>query len=97
MLSLQPANPGSHRDVAKVGVLMGVASGALILAGDINVVRGLFPGHHFNDFREYDVYIYAALAISVISGAFLILIRKVIAVSFAQLGAITSLIYIFTH
>lgn len=95
MLSLQPANPAVIATWRTYALSTTVVSGAMTLAGLVNVIRNLFPETLLRRFPEYDIYIYAAIAISLMSAIFLTLIRKVITVSFAQLGAITSLVYLF--
>jgi hypothetical protein len=88
VLALWPAPPRVRTKWRGFAFTTGGLSALLVL------VRSKFPEDLLRRFPEYENFIYAALAISIISALFLVVIDKVIAVSFAQLGSITSLLYI---
>src|SRR5205823_5844919 len=88
MLALTPANP----NVRNVWLRFAFGTGGL--SAIMALIRQTFPAEILQRFPEYDTFIYAALAISLISALLLVMINKVITVSLAQLGSITSLLYV---
>jgi hypothetical protein len=92
MLSLEPANPEVVKKFRLWGLGNAAASGGLL--GIVEVVKKIFPAAVLGRVPDYEVYIYAAIAISLITVLFLTMIPKVITLSFAQLGVITSMVYI---
>ena len=91
MLSLQPANPATIKWWRNFAFANAGTSGLL---GVVNVIHKIFPVKRLRNFPDYESFIYVAFAIAIITGLFLLILNKVIAVSFAQLGGITSLVYI---
>src|SRR5436190_13438177 len=88
MLANSPAP--AHVRIKSLGFVF--AAGGI--SGLLVFVRNNFPEDVLSRFPEYNIFIYAALAISLVSVIFLLMMDKLVAVSFAQLGAITSLLYI---
>jgi hypothetical protein len=88
MLALTPANPAARKTWLRFAFGTGGISAVMA------VVKQMFPAEILQRFPEYDTFVYAALAISLISALLLYAINKVITVSLAQLGSITGLLYI---
>jgi hypothetical protein len=91
MFALEPANPdvvSRWRNFAFANVGL---SSAIGIATQVNRV---FPKEMLERFPQHSALMYAAFAIALISALFLTIVPKVISVSFAQLGALTSLLYI---
>ena len=91
MLSIQPANPAKVKEWRYWAFGSAGASGLLTV---VNGIHRIFPAERLQNFADYESFIYAAFAIAFISGLFLLATNKVIAVSFAQVGAMLSLLYI---
>lgn len=91
MLTLQPANPKLVSWWRNFNLGMAGASGLLAL---VDKVKHIFPQELLVRFPYYESFLYASVAISFITGLFLILIPKVLTLSFAQVGAVTSLVFI---
>jgi hypothetical protein len=92
MLGLQPANPEVIKKWRTFALANAGASGAL--GGIVPIIKRIFPQAVLGRFPDYEIFIYAAIGISLITVFFLLMIPKVIALSVAQIGGITSLIYI---
>lgn len=91
MLSVQPANPAIVRKWRYWGFGTAGASGLLTV---VNRMHQIFPAQRLQNFPDYESFIYAALAIALVTALFLWATDKVIAVSLAQVGAMMSLLYI---
>ena len=92
MLTLQPANPKLVKLWRNRALRATVGSSSVL--GLTKLVQGQFSQDLLSRFPEYQTFLSAAVAISVITALFLTLIPKVISLSFAQVGAVTSLIFI---
>jgi hypothetical protein len=91
MLTLEPAAPAMVSRWRYWAFGTAGTSGLLSLAGEIH---SIFPAERLQHFADYESFIFVAFAIALITGLFLLVTDKVIAVSFAQLGATMSLLYI---
>jgi hypothetical protein len=95
MLSLRPANPAVVARWRAIALGAGAASGGMSIIGTmIGNVQGTFPDWLLQRYPEYQSFMYAAVAFSLVGGGLLLMVDKVIAVSFAQLGAVTGWVYI---
>jgi hypothetical protein len=91
MLALEPANQ------AVVKKSLYFAYGMAGLSGIIGVakrVTDIFPPDVLGRFPQHEMFLYGAFAIALISALLLTFEPKVITVSFAQVGALTGLLWI---
>lgn len=93
-LSLLPANPTITTRWFTLCGYAAAGAGVITIASLVSQIRNLFPYYVFHRFPEYEMFIHMAIAIPLITGLLLIYFRRVLCVSFAQLGFATGLIYI---
>jgi hypothetical protein len=92
MLGWEQANPSIVKKWRAWCLTEAAASGGLL--GLTKLIQRLFPEEILGRLPDYEIYIHAALAISLITVLFLTMIPKIITLSFAQLGTITSMVYL---
>jgi hypothetical protein len=92
MLALEPANQAVVRKSLYFAFGMAGLSGGII--GVAKKITDIFPPDVLARFPQHEMFLYGAFGIALISALFLTFEPKVITVSFAQVGALTGLLWI---
>lgn len=93
-LSTAPANSRVAKKWLAFAGANTVTSGAVTLSTVIDQIKNIFPESVLKQLPNYEQFFYLALGIAFVAALPLLFIRKVVCVSLAQLGFVSSLLYL---